>query len=51
MEGALCENKLMRHFAGWKQDRLPDKTTILNFLHFPVLRGLGKALFIAVYRG
>jgi IS5 family transposase len=38
----------MRHFAGLKLDRLPDKTIILNFRHFPEQHGLGKALFKGV---
>ena len=35
----------MRHFAGLKLGRWPDKTTILNFGHFLDQHGLGKALF------
>ncbi|MGO2381628.1 transposase [Halomonas sp. AOP7-C1-21] len=45
MEDALYEIESMRQFAGLKLDRLPDKTTILKFLHFLERHGLGKVLF------
>jgi IS5 family transposase len=35
MKNALYEIELMRHFASLKLNRLPDKTTILKFRHFP----------------
>ncbi len=46
----LFDSAAMRRFAGIEPggDRIPDKTTILNFRHLPERHGLTEALFAGI---